>query len=208
MKQSFTIWFNDEKPIPEVALPWIESQKRLLPNHRIITLESPEVQEALRSSHYFRECIGAKRWVKAADFFRVWFLFLEGGLYVDIDVEILVPYDKWFVGMEPRLFAGVEKNQMISNAVIGAPEPNHPLLEKYLQKVTENFVGSGDLVFEPGMGTWHNTLLSASQIQNGLHILRFSVFFPYDHQTGEVINGSDTVAYHHFLKSWKNVQDS
>jgi mannosyltransferase OCH1-like enzyme len=197
-KRLISIWLNPNPVLPGLI-------EKCLPTHLIngwehlfITLDN--YREYLTTSlKYVEESIDNKNYVKAVDYLRIWLLWKYGGVYCDMDVQVLKPFtDEMF---SHRLFLGVEKGRMLSNAVIGA-EAGHPLLKEYLDRVDSNFKGSGDLIYEAGNGIWHNLLLKANQDELGIRIYEPDYFFPYWHEDGTTNITENTICNHLFFKSW------
>ena len=195
-KKIFTLWLGPA--MPKQQADWIQTQRIPGYTHKVISLEN-----CILEHKYIRQCLGSvygvKKWVKMADYLRVWYLYTEGGIYLDSDVEIL-PGRNFDGLLGDRIFMARENNGFLGTAVIGA-EAGHPFFSQVLRKMTENFRGDDDLVFQSGMET-----LSCGH-RDGFNIDGFKVyestrFFPYDHQENTVNITPETVTYHHFTKSW------
>lgn len=159
--------------------------------HRFITLDN------CYHNKYIDECLEAERYAKAVDYLRMHYLNEEGGIYLDCDVKVVKPFDDV---LDNAMFCGQEKNGFISNAIIGA-EAGHPILEKYLKTVTDNFIGSGDLVYQPGMYLF--TELVTYNPVSAVTVYPPDWFLPYDWQTDVMETSNNTHTIHYFNKSWK-----
>lgn len=186
-KRIFTIWLGDEAP------QWIQDcmKTHAVPGyeHNLITLEN-----CFRGKRYVQQCIDAKKWAKAADYLRLWYLYTEGGIYLDADAEVLKPFDDL---LDQPMFVGEEENNFVSNAIIGS-ERRHPILEDCLGKMERNFIGGGDLVFQPGMYLWTEVV----RYSPGVKIYPPEYFLPFNHHSGELKTTNNTYTVHHFSKSW------
>lgn len=192
-KKIWTIWLNDDLKIPDWIFQCIESQKIPGYEHELITLNNfPNC-----NVKYLNECIEAKKWAKAADYLRIWILEKEGGIYLDADVE-MVEGKNFDDLLNNWMFVGREKNNFVSNAIIGA-EAHHPILQDYLELVEQNFIGSGELVYQPGM------YLFTELVHNSLEVKVYppEYFLPYDWQTDVMEPTENTRCIHFFNKSWK-----
>jgi hypothetical protein len=71
-----------------------------------------------------------RKWAQLSDYVRLYALLTEGGIYLDMDVEVLKSLDPF---LENECFVGFEKDHImhrcLSNAVIGA-EKDHPFIVK------------------------------------------------------------------------------
>lgn len=192
----WTIWINPSAPPPDLV--------QVMNTHHLEGYESHSItlqnwKEYVDPVEYVTDAINAQRYVKAADYLRIALLYKHGGIYLDADVALLKPFTEEM--LSHRLFLGVEKERMLSNAVIGA-EAGHPLLRKYLDRVDANFKGSGDLVYEAGNGIWHNIMLATDQQINGVRIYEPDFFFPYSKISGTTEITDNTICNHLFRNSW------
>lgn len=146
---------------------------------------------------YVDECVAAGKYAKAVDYLRMYYLYEHGGVYVDMDMKILKPFDDV---LDNEMFTCMEENQFVCNGIVGAV-PKHPLLKKYLETVETNFIGSGDLVFQPGMFLW-TEMVKYSEWSSRIKIYSADWFLPYDHQTGITNMTNNTHTIHFYSKSW------
>lgn len=201
LRKIFTIWLNEKNELPEMIQKCIESQKKVLGyEHKLITLDNCD-----RSWRYARECIESKytkqKWCKLADFLRFHYLYTEGGIYLDADVEVLA--GKNFDDMlSCEMFAGVELGNFIGTGMMGA-EKGSPFMKEMLRLYDENFLGSGEITFEMSMQLFSNKYWKAFyEDRNKYRLYPIDFFTPYNHQTGETKITENTRTYHHFLRSW------
>jgi len=88
----------------------------------------------------------------------------------------------------------------IANGIVGSVA-NHPMIETYLNIVSTNFIGSGDLVFQPGMYLW-TELVKYSKWSPNIKIYPADWFLPYNHQSKQTKITENTHTMHFYLKSW------
>ncbi len=141
--------------------------------------------------------MAAGKYGKAADYLRMFYLEQYGGIYLDADTKVLKPLDRF---LDDEFFVCEEANQFVANGIFGVV-PHHPLLQKYLKTVDDNYIGGGDLVFQPGMYLW-TELVKYSPWSNDITVYPAEWFLPYDHQTKQTNITSNTHTYHMYLKSW------
>lgn len=196
-KTIFTIWLNEELGLPENVKECIKSLDNLKGyKSRVIGLDN------CYHNKYIDECLSrhdVKGWVKAADYLRAWYIYNEGGIFLDADTIILEGknFDN-FLG--DSLFACREDNGFIANGIFGAL-PGHPALKEFLDKV-DTLDGTSDKVFENGMEIW--TEIIYRYVENGeAKIYPQEYFLPYNHQTGETNITENTITNHLYNKSWK-----
>jgi mannosyltransferase OCH1-like enzyme len=190
-KRIISMWLGDD--MPQLASECVATHK--VPGFEHMWINNHNFDEY--DCTYLRECLAAERFAKATDYIRMAALEKYGGIYLDADVKVLKPLDD-LLGDE--LFVCEERNYFVANSVIGAV-PHHPLIQLYLRTLTTNFLGGGDLVFQPGMGLW-TELIRQHGWAKKIKIYPTDYFFPYDHQTGLTNITPDSYTIHYYLKSW------
>lgn len=186
-KRVFSVWLGGNPP--ELVKKCLKTHEIPGYEHRLITEEN-----CFKDHPYVKEALGAKKWVKAADFLRLWYLNEEGGIYLDADMEVLKPLDDL---LDNEMFTCREENGFIANSVIGSIA-GHPVLKKSLDEMTARFKGNDDKVFEAGMEIFSKNASEDTSVK----VLTADFFFPYNHQTGVTKHTENTRCFHHFLKSW------
>jgi len=195
-KKIHTIWLSDD-PIPETIQKIIDTQKISGYQHSLVTMSNfPPVRNA-----YLDAAIQAKKWVKAADYLRMWLIANEGGIVLDADMEILSGKNFDDMLSDP-MFAGVEENGFVGYSLVGGVK-GHPVAKEYLKVVPERFKGDDDKNFESSMEIFTHLALGRDDVK----IYSPLYFFPYNHQTGIIDVQDYTRTFHHFLKSWINTED-
>jgi mannosyltransferase OCH1-like enzyme len=176
--------------MPNLIKECIESQK--IPSYEHILIDNSNYYHC----PYVDQCVAAQKWGKAADYLRMYYL-LQGGIFLDADTRVIKPFDDI---LDNEMFVCEEENGFIANGIVGVI-PNHPMLRHYLKTVEDNFIGGGDLVFQPGMYLW-TELVKHSQWNSSIKIYPSDWFLPYNHQTGVTKITDNTHTYHFYLKSW------
>ena len=209
-RKVFSIWLND-KGIPEDVMNNIETAKMDGFEHVLITLDNCN-----RESKYVQDCLSrndVKGWVKASDYLRMWYLYNEGGIYIDAATDVLKPFGLELLSC--HLFGCREDNGFFANGIIGV-EPHHPVIKKCLDRM-DTLDGKSDQVFENGMMVWteeldahfgHNWTFDNRRImrptldpqQACLYPMEY--FLPYNHQTGITNITENSYTCHRYLKSW------
>lgn len=188
-KTIFTIWLTDNDTIPILVTKCIATHYIPGYTNRLITLEN------CYRNQYIQDAIDAKQWGKACDYLRCHYLIVEGGIYLDADIEML-PDKNFDHLLSNHIFAGIENNGFVNTAVLGA-EQGCQLLVDHLIEVQEKFKGNDGLFFESSIE------IITPRLLKGATILPPETFYPYDHQRGTVNIKDYTICYHYFLKSWK-----
>ena len=194
-KRIFTVWLNDKPEIPENIAKCIASQMLSGYEHEVITLD-----KCPKGIKYLDDAIAAKKWVKAADFIKLYELVERGGIYLDADVQIL-PGKNFDDLLGYEAFASYEKtNRFVANCVIGA-QPQQLFLSNVLANVVLKFRGDDDKNFESSIGLMTEPFYRATD-SGRVVVLTPDYFVPYDHQTGLINVTGNTRTFHHYLKSW------
>ena len=93
-----------------------------------------------------------------------------------------------------------EINRFISIACMGFIK-HHPILKEWLEQVVAKFKGDDNLIFQAGMELFTHIAYRYRNANTNV-VLSPDYFVPYNHQSDKVNVTSNTVVYHHFLKSW------
>ena len=122
-KKIHYIWLGGN-PLPDMVLKCMESWKKFCPDYEIIRWDESNLN--LDINRYCREAYDAKKYAFASDVLRYFIIKEHGGIYLDVDVELIKPIDdllqnKAFMGFEmsddlvvaPGLIIGAEKNNKI-----------------------------------------------------------------------------------------------
>lgn len=124
----------------------MESWRRVLPGWEIKVWNDANVPE----SDWCRQAISGKP-VNASHWAQWRALYDFGGVFLDIDVEMIRPFD-----LSHEVFVGFQRNDTmeccINNAVVGAV-PGHPFVRRILMKIEESDPTGWPLATGPGILT-------------------------------------------------------
>lgn len=126
-------WFGGA-PQPESFKICLASWKKYLPDYEIV--EWNESNFDVQCCEYVRKAAEHKRWAFVSDYARALALFEQGGIYMDIDVEVKHNLDEF---LHHRAFSGFEISGSPFTA-LWATEAGHP----WPQKVLEFYQGKKD----------------------------------------------------------------
>ena len=104
-------WFG-RNPLPESAKKCIESWKKYCPEYEII--EWNEDNFDLTENRYAREAYEQKKWAFVSDYARLKIVYEQGGIYMDVDVELIKPLDELteldgYMGFEKEIRCGLQR---------------------------------------------------------------------------------------------------
>ena len=197
-------WFGN-KPLSDDAKKCIESWKKYCPDYEII--EWNENNFDINSNMYVREAYDAEKWAFVTDYVRLYALHNCGGVYMDTDVELIAPIDKFLIH---DAFSGFESSGKITTGIMSCRK-GFNLFSEFIEYYNERHFlvddGSYDLTTNVEIitnicrkyGFVENNKL---QNINGFALYSSDVFCPKNNSTGVIHKTENTVAIHHFAGSW------
>ena len=197
-------WFGG-KPLPELALKCIESWKKFCPDYEIVRWD--ETNFDVGSCAYVREAYEAKKYAFVSDYARLKILVEYGGVYMDTDVEVIKPLDKF---MSEQAFSGFESETMIPTGIMACEKGFAPFREMLNEYDARHFLlsdGSFDLTTNVKVITdyWLMrgfTPNNTKQTINGFTIYPKDYFCPKNYVTRKIEITENTYMIHHFADSW------
>jgi|SRR5690554_1139994 len=199
-------WFGGN-PLPHIAIKCMESWKKFCPDYEIIRWDESNCD--MTTNLFVEQAYQEKKWAFVSDYFRLKVVEEQGGIYLDIDVELLKPFDDL---LELDGFMGFElstSNSIATGLGFGAVA-HHPIV-KALRENYENspFIkddGSLDMLPCPQRDT--KILVGYGLVQNNQkQSIQGITFFPSDYFSptgffGEQDFSDNTYSIHHFNASW------
>lgn len=109
-------WFG-RAPLPNLALKCIASWKKFCPDYEFCfwNEDNFDVTQTL----YTKEAYENRKYAFVTDYVRLWAIYNYGGIYMDIDVEVLKPLDRFLV--HPA-FSGFESSELIPTGIMGSEQ--------------------------------------------------------------------------------------
>ena len=202
-------WFG-RNPLPESAVKCIDSWKKFLPDYQI--KEWNEDNFDVNINPYTSDAYKAKKYAFVSDFARFWILYNYGGLYFDVDVEVVKPIDEI---VEKGPFWGIENNGGESPLVaaglgIGVPAGDTVYKEILDRYNSMKFLEEDGSICKFSM----NPMISELFISRGLkgdgsvekvgdhYFYPRDYFNPLDYFTGRLKKTENTRSIHWFMASW------
>lgn len=206
-------WFG-RNPLPPLAEKCIASWRKYLPDYEI--KEWNEDNFDVNIVTYTSEAYHAKKYAFVSDYARFWILYHHGGIYFDVDVEVIKPIDDI---LERGPFAGLEDvGTPLCGKVAGvaaglglASYPRLPLFGKVLEYYnSEHFITRKGKFNEMTVVYILTSLLSERtnvdvdniSVSDGLYIYPRDYFDPMVFQTKEIVLTENTRCIHHYAGSW------
>ena len=209
-------WFG-KKPLPALAMKCIQSWKKYFPDYEI--KEWNEDNFDVNAIAYTREAYKAKKYAFVSDYARFWILYNYGGLYFDVDVEIIKPMDHI---ISQGAFMGFENNGMESEDMadaylgvnpglgLGAPA-NMDIYKEIVEYYrSESFCTADGKMNLTTVVTRVTNLLVAKGLQQtnqrqeveGILVYPHEYFCPIRTTDSQMNISPNTVSIHHYAASW------
>ena len=198
------IWLGG-KPLPKVAEKCIASWKKYCPDYEIKRWDESNLD--IGKYKFAHDAYEQKKYAFASDVFRTEILYNEGGIYLDIDVELIKPVDVLLKGNDCVM--GFETSNMIAPGLILASIPkNNDLLNilniyknlnfdvKNTNKITVCEIYT-NYYKEKGLEKIDKT----QKIQNTMFYAS-EYFSPKSLSDGKIRKTKNSVAIHHYCASW------
>lgn len=147
------VWLGGN-PLPPGAKACIKSWRKFCPNFEIV--EWNESNLPINHSRWVKEALSEKKWSFAGDYLRMLILYQYGGVYMDTDVQLYAPIEKYLTDKfvsgienhyygtgilennitEDGFFKGTTKNATGFCIQVGFmyAEPYHPFIKSFLTK--------------------------------------------------------------------------
>lgn len=198
-------WFGRGK-MPELAVKCIESWKKFLPEYEI--KEWNEDNFDLDLYPYVREAYDNRKFAFVTDVVRLYVLYHEGGIYMDTDVEVLKPLDRF---LDCHAFSGFEDDIHVPTGIMASEKGGKWAKENLLYYDGRHFVNEeGECDLTTNVVTITNYMLPYGLKQNNTfqqfpELITFypkDYFCPKSYEDGKIYLTDKTYTIHHFAGSW------
>lgn len=199
------IWFSGE-PMPELYQKCLQSWKKYASDFeiKIWNLDTYKPDNCL----FFEQAIEHRNWAFASDYARADLLRRYGGIYMDLDVEMLRPIDDLLYNDAYMSFESLDRIECGSG--MGA-RAGHPIIEEICESYEKRPYLKPD-------GTWDNSTCPVRYTQviekhglkknggfqfvEGITIYPFEVLTAKSFDTGIIYNTEHSYTIHHHNGSW------
>jgi len=198
-------WFGRGE-MPELAKKCIASWHKHMPDweYRLWNEDNFDVNQI----PYTKEAYEAKKYAFVTDYVRLYALCLEGGVYMDTDVEVLKPLND-LLGLSA--FTGYEGSKTMPPVTgIMASEADGQWVKEQLDSYSDAHFINPDSTLDMTTNTIRISRLMRSngfiqdgkyQIYKDLHVFPTDYFCPRQ-TTGEFLLTENTYCGHHFMGTW------
>lgn len=194
-------WLSNEQ-VPEELQRYMKSWKEKLPDYEFIKWDFNRFDKS--SSKWVAQAFDNKKYAFAADYIRLYALYNYGGIYMDMDVEVLKSFDDLLDSAYMMAFER-EGTTYIEAGCMGA-EKNAAFIKDALDYYTNrDFIkqnGEFDIVPLPKV--------MSRILNNGQYDIQFRnwhAFTNKSYATGIESPIEESYAIHHFAGSWKTEKE-
>lgn len=199
-------WFG-RNPLPEIAIKCMESWEKYCPDYEIICWDESNCD--MTANQFVEQAYENKKWAFVSDYFRLKVVEEHGGIYLDIDVELLKPLDDL---LELDGFMGFElgESNCIATGLGFGAVANHPIVKALKENYEHSPFVKPDGTFDTMPCPQRDTkvLLEYGLKQNNQkQTISGITFFPSDYFSPTSFYGDEhfsenTYSIHHFNASW------
>lgn len=206
-------WLSND-PVPESLQKCMDSWKTVLPDYEWVHWNFDRFPK--EQSLWVSQAFDNKKYAFAADYIRLYALYHHGGIYLDMDVEVLKSYDE-FLELPSMLCFENSKDGRLEVAAFG--------VEKGSQWVKDCLAYYENRAFVKKNGTFDTKVLPGiiknCLIQNGytlkpvssiaeakscsgkeIPVFPYQYFSPKSYGTGKIEKSDLTYSIHHFAGTW------
>lgn len=198
-------WFGRGE-MPQSAREYIESWRKFCPDYEI--KEWNEDNFDVNCNKYVKQAYEARKFAFVTDYVRLYAMYNEGGIYMDTDVEVLKPLDRF---LEHKAFSGFENNNSVPTGLMASEKGGawvKLLLDEYDDISFLKGDGSYDLTTNvvriTNQTVRHYGLVQESSYQDlgDVTMYPYDYFCPKDWETGNIYITENSHTIHHFAGSW------
>lgn len=200
-------WFG-RKPLPQSALKCIDSWKRYLPGYQIIRWDEDNFDVDIVP--YTSEAYSVGKYAFVSDYARFWVLYKYGGLYFDVDVELIAGIDDI---IRRGNFMGYEAGMSVAPGLGLGLEPQSDIAGRLLDEyLTTHFLVDGKMMISRTVVNIATEIMSESGVVNvmpgvdrikDVFVYYPEYFSPLNHKTGVLTLTRNSRSIHHYDASWK-----
>jgi glycosyltransferase len=211
-KKLHYVWIGDSEK-PEIFNKCLKSWQEKMPDYEIVEInkENFDLDDHIARNKFLRECYKRKLWAYIADYVRIHYLYENGGIYLDTDMEIVKNFSSLFENENIEFFTGYESDDGIGMGLFGVSAKS-----KFLEKMIKFY---DDEIYKSPLFTLPQITkyilkndfsfdFSKNEIRdekNGICIYKKEYFYPFlpKEKFDESIVTENTYAIHWWHHSWK-----
>ncbi len=194
-------WLSDD-PVPQEFQEYIDGWHKILHGYKFIKWDFSRFDKA--SSVWVAEAFDNKKYAFAADYIRLFAVYNYGGIYLDMDIEVLKSFDDLL--NKPYMFARERpKKPWIEAGCFGAEKCNNFVglcMDRYKNRHFIMPDGNFDQLPLP-------QVMEEVRRNNGIKLNTYSwvYFTAKSYDTGYESPNEKSYCIHHFAGSWKTSEE-
>lgn len=211
-------WLSND-PIPDKLQKCMLSWEKHLTDYKFMLWDLNRFN--INSSKWVKEAFEAKKYAFAADYIRLYAIYNYGGIYLDMDIEVLKPFEEL---LDNPYFIGFEEANGIEAAVLGFDKES-PIIKDCLAYydsksfIKDNSEMETQVLPQIMMSIFNkkyiikscSSLEEASSffiktqkdtLNHNLLIFNYDFFSSKKFSNGEIVVTKNTFCIHHFAGSW------
>lgn len=194
-------WFGRGE-LSTTAKKCIKSWKKYCPDYEII--EWNEDNFDIHQNEYTRKVYAEKKYAFLSDYARLKIVYEQGGIYLDVDVELVKSLDD-LLGNDA--YFGFETKEYINTGVGFGAKKGNLAIKFLLDEYNQLLDGTKEVIGCPILNT--EGLVKLGLVRNGqlqklaeCTVYPAEYFNPYDDPTGRLNKTKNTYSIHWYAKSW------
>lgn len=201
-----TFWFSND-PIPEKYQDCMKSWKKFCPDYEIRIWSLNDYNS--EGCRFFDEAISVKNWSIASDYSRIDVIYRYGGIYMDMDVEVIKPLDDL---IRNEAYLGFESMQHVDcGSGFGAEQGNRifgEIRNEYLDKPfiledkTYNIKEICPVVYTEALKKQGLVSNGKYQKVDNITVYPFECLSAKSFETGIIYKTNNTYTIHHHGGTW------
>lgn len=197
-------WFG-KTPTPKIFERCLDSWKRYCPDYEIIRWD--ETNFNFDNNEYLKKTYNLKKYANFTDYFRLKIIYDHGGIYLDIDVELIKPLNEL---LNYKSFFSMQDDYYFASGLGFGAEKRHPLIQKLMTHY-ENIANQIDQNYEFDICPITETNIIRENYEiDGLkvNVIDNNIFLPREFMcpvpyiSSETFFTDNTISIHHFSASW------
>lgn len=196
-------WFGRGE-LSAKAKKCIQSWKKYCPDYEII--EWNEDNFDVHQNEYTKKVYAEKKYAFLSDYARLKIVYEQGGIYLDVDVELVKSLDDL---LENDAYFGFETKEFINTGVGFGAKKGSIAVKTLLEEYNQLLDGTKDVIGCPKLNT--EGVIKLGLERNGqlqkladCTVYPSDYFNPYDDPTGRLNKTKNTYSIHWYAKSWLN----
>ena len=194
-------WLSNDE-IPADLQQCMDTWQEKLSDYEFIKWDFTKFDK--NSSAWVGEAFDNKKYAFACDYIRLFALYNYGGIYMDMDIEVLKKFDSLL--NREYMMAKERPDQVWIEAGCMGAEKGASFIKDCLEYYTGRHFINDDGVFED---TPLPQIMSKVYLEKGykFNLMEWQTFTCKSYKTGEISKTEDSYTVHHFAGSWKDKEE-